>query len=316
MNDNPYAAPQLDGDSRSAPDESIPYFQSDSRRVTYAEYWKLCGNWLEFILSATFKTLHIRLRPQFAFARFDHMRLVDVHQVGDPARATLRPLAEQFVQEGLRYALSYQVPTVGLVELLVSVFLSEDRQFVGYLVYVRFWNRLRTFERIRYSLTSELSDGRMLVTTSSEQELFDPPGYEFERRPRDTLAQLVARHRERIANSATPPVEFASDEDLLEMLRRNERRTMEFHYGRGVYREASAAELNRLARLAHIAPHAKIYRRKPLQGLELACWIGIPISVWTLQSLTIETRFLIVLGLLMCVVLIWIYRLALKWTKK
>lgn len=316
MSINPYESPKQEADNVKPPLGELVFYQSDSRRLTVREYWRLSGNPLQFLLALTLKLCGIRLPMNFAFASAGATHSIRPDQRSEFARNALAGLEKDAADCGLRYVFSYVLPSMGAVESLASTYANQDGTIVVPLVFVRMWFKT-TMQKTAYAFLSRMANGQLLVTSGTKQELDIPPGYLTEFWPNAPFATVLARHRERMVAMGVPALAAPTDVDIAACIRENEQRVMDFHVERGTYVPATAAELERLTKLESQTAAAGPAKSTAFQGWEVICWVAMAIALLLasreLPGKGIDpTRLFLYLFLagvaLMGILAIWIYR--------
>ncbi len=275
MNDNPYASPQA-----TAPASLLTYYQPVTTKITLREYWRMSKGWGELILGVIFKFLRIRLPLSFAFADTGQFRRITPEEPTPRARDTTKPLADEALALDLNYAFSYWLETVGTIEGAAAAFLPNDGRCFLLIVYVRTWNNATVDEKAVFAFVSCLTDGNVIATGGSKQDLDSPPHIQGEALLKKSMCEVYERHIERMNDSASQIV-LANNADQLEpLLREYEESNFAFNTNRGVYTAVSDAEVARLRRLVLVTSDGpKPKPKKALQGVEMICWIAMVVGL-------------------------------------
>lgn len=320
MSQNPYEAPRFD--AASAPegtsDDGTVYYQTDTRKLRYAEYWRMARNPFEFLIASMLKTLRIRLPMAFAFAGPGGARRIDPSTVSPEARQEIARIAEPLTGLGMHYLFSYTLQSVGAVESAAACFLSADGEIVAQVIFVRTWTKLASDRKTQFALISQLADGRLLLTSGAKQELDGPKDvYLAESLPGRSPAEVWERHRARLAEQRQSAIMFRDEREVGLLLKQNETRVAEFNIGRGVWMPITPADVERLRQAATQTAPPAVTRSTAFQGVELACWVALCLMLFLSSDGLIGPgpglrgilfRASVIGGSLLLIGLIWLYR--------
>lgn len=282
MNENPYESPKsiLGSDTSASPFGEVVYYRTNTRRLSYAEFWRLSQNPFEFLIAASFKTLGICLPSTFAFASALALRPIDPRQWPPSALEQLRPLADQATECGLRFAWAYVLPSLGAIESCALAYVSDDGATIVPLIYVRAWNAQGSREQVAFSMLSRLADGRVIATSGTKRQLNAPPEFAVEHLTGQSVRDVLERHRARLSEHEAALVHARDPAEVFEAVQHYEHRSTEFQQSRGVYVVATPKEMEAYSRLSQQQHPAGPPKSTAFQGLEFLCWIVLGICLF------------------------------------
>jgi hypothetical protein len=205
---NPYQSP------RAFPDRPpFTCYKVDSRRLTYAEYWRFSPNPLVFLLAAGVKLLGVSVDLGFGFVCPLQLTRLPPEALSPHAAAALGPSVAEWQNQRMHREFYYTVAVVGNQESCAAVFLSEDGLVLAGAMYVRTTvGGGQTDEQTANSCLSKFRDGRFVGTTTAKMELNAPPQFDKARLPGRGIPDILAHHRDRLGQIAEAPIRFESSQ--------------------------------------------------------------------------------------------------------
>lgn len=243
MSLNPYQPPSYE--AQQVPENPI-YYEMDSSKLTFREYWRMSTGLFEFFIAAVVRILRLHISFKLAFANTTCLQLISPDQVPDAARKPLRGIVDHAQGLGLGYEFTYVLPTVGNIQGVGAVMCNEARDTVMIIVFVRSWVNNVHQEKLRYGLVTQLENGTVLVTSGSPRDLEAPANLVIESYPKREMQWVLQRHQARLAGSNSPATEFGKSESLESAIRRYEAAVFNYQIERGVYIPVDLAKLERM----------------------------------------------------------------------
>ena len=313
MTENPYETPRYESSGPVLPD--VTYYRPVTNKLTVREFRNLSKNWAELTIGLAFKFLGLPLPTTHAIAENQLFLRLQPSDVSEPARQSLEPVVEEALALGMQYGFTYSFATVGTTETCAVALQSADGCVLMSIVYFRHWTALAVEERVRTAFASLPVDGRILVTAGHKPDLQRPPNYEVEYYPDKPLDEVLARHRARLEElkSALTPIQNLTDFE--QALAEHEQEEFDFLVARGIYREVTPRQLERLRRMAtSVTPPANGAKRHPvLSWISVGFWIVLLISLFTLPDPAVNparsmTRLFILIAALAGIGITWLLR--------
>jgi hypothetical protein len=226
----------------------IDYFKTDSRRLSYAEYWRITSSFGAFLVGAIAKLLRIPISFGHATPRTDHLvRLESTQLPPGTAEGFGRAIAD-CENHGLQFRFFYTIPALGPTKGVAAALLSADAQSHASLVHVRGTRS----ERTAFTVYSTLRDGTVLGTTNHKKQMEYPLEYQMVRLLDAPLGAIISCHRDR-ANAQADQIVPVTDDGLEGAIVRGNNRFIDFQVERGVFVPMSQAEIERLRRPAPVS---------------------------------------------------------------
>jgi hypothetical protein len=261
------------------------YYKFDASKLTLAELWRSCNNVVEFLIATVCKGIGVNVAPAFGMARTDRLVRFACSALPAFARSRMEPLAEEAQSLGLVPAFCFTVPTVGALEGYSRSLRSKDGQIVMGIDYVRISMNNVANEKATFYFLSQLRDGSYLITSGSKREENAPANQDREHHPGRPMAEVLQRHRERLAEHAMTVQTIDDDEQLERLMFRYEREIMDYQIERGAFVALPENEVQRLGSVPRIStsatPQETGTKPKPLlQGVEWICWLALLFGIY------------------------------------
>lgn len=226
---NPYQSPGwLDAEA------PYSYYKIDSRKVRYAEYWRLLPNPFAFLVAAGLKLLRVPVGLGGGWIYPVQLTRLTADELPSHAHDALRASIARWEEQRFRLVLYDTIATLGDQENYTATLLGEDGLVVSQATYVRVTPASgKTEERTVNSCLSKFSDGRFLVTTAAEKELNPPPQFDRASLPGGTIAEILEHHRGRLDKIRERPIAF-EDSQLEDLRRQLDNIQMEYFLDRGL----------------------------------------------------------------------------------
>ena len=223
--------------------------------LRYAECWNATKNPFEFLVAALLKTIGVSIPPPIASACPEHLTRVAPDTIAPVLAKMLKPKLNQARELGIDAGIWYTNPAIGAVSLVGSAFCLPDGNGALLIATVHItMNGVTTDKKCSASFMTQLSSGRVIVTTAAKPELDPPPHIECEFLPGATLSAALDRHRERLSMEGEQTLRVDSEDDLEHFCLQNEKSTYDFNIERGVFVPVTAAEETSLRTATPTAP--------------------------------------------------------------
>ena len=221
------------------------YYRPDIRNFRFAELWRIQR--LAFPALALFKIFRIPFPVRIALPFPPRVVAVDRSELDRDGRgARLRKEFQALESQAVEFQFLYRVPSICPdSDALGAAFLRRDGWVVGTLLESVERVGSHTQRRKIFSLTTQLSNDRLLITTSCRL-LDDPPSFEVEVF-RGKRSRLIQRHLSRVGEALYSPRSIRSEE-LLTFLGSLETRSQEFHIERRAYVPMTPEAVEKLTR--------------------------------------------------------------------
>jgi hypothetical protein len=261
------------------------YYKFDASKLTLAELWRSCNNIVEFLIATVCKLISVNVAPGFGMARTDRLVRIAPRAIPQYARERVEPLAEEAQTLGMTPGFCFTIPTVGALEGYSQALRSGDGRIVMGIDYVRISLNAAVNEKATFCFLSRLGNGRYLVTCGSKREEDEPPNQDREYHRGRPMATVLQRHRERLAEQATPVESVGDDEQLRRLMFQYEREMMDYQIDRRIFVPISETEIQYLETLPRVASPAPAQdagkRPKPLRRwLEWTCWLSLLFGIY------------------------------------
>jgi len=223
----------------------VQFYRFDSRNVSFAEYRRLTPG-LGFLIAALLKILRIPLPVRMALPYPGEIQVREPSELPEGVYGRLVPFIAPCEREGLRSKLFYQEPIIAPDSRTLGVaLLSDDRLTYGFLAEAENNTAVGIQRRVDLSLITPLSNGRMIVTGRSKQNLDSPPEMEKEVLPDAPVEKVIAWHRDRLRALRGPqpvPIEGRLEDFILKI----ERLGFDYFIRRRIYVPMAEAEVEKL----------------------------------------------------------------------
>ena len=228
--------------------EKVIYYKTDSRRLTFREYWNIIG-FPRVIFPWICKVLAIPLRLPEGIpgpTPFKEM-LVELPTIPEPARQQVGEKLESLRALGFGQSWCF-LPKDSLMSGTGygAMALHHSGQVAAKIVYAKYG----TVETLVQGFITKLADGRTILTTDNKPRLLPPSGVDVERLAGASTMVLWKRHSKRMlaASSVSAPIIFANLDHIAAFEDEYSRRNCEFHIARGVWVPMSSDEVEALRR--------------------------------------------------------------------
>jgi hypothetical protein len=296
-----------------------PYYQFDASKLTLAELWRSCNNVLEFFIAVLCKLIGVNVAPAFGMARTDRLVRIAPGAVPPFAHSRMTPLVEEAEKLGMKSGFYFTIPAVGAVEGYSRPLHSGDGQISMAIDCVRLSVNAVINEKATFYFLTMLQDGRYLVTSGSKREENGPPNHQREYLRGRPMAEVLQRHRERLAEQTVVLQPVMDDNQLERLMFQYEREVIDYQIQRRVFTPITEVEVERLRSLPRAAPTAvpENVGRQPkpvLHWLEWACWLTLLFGIYLFAKRDAnQAQFVFRLALvstgLLCVIAFQIARL-------
>lgn len=212
-----------------------PFYKLDSRRISYAEYWRITSGLAPFLVAASKK---LTGQPIDFGSYICHLDKV-IRLQAEGAPQLVRIAVEKAVQRrGYRVVLHYTMPTVSRAGPPGHgcVLMDGKNPWMLHLLYVRRGAR----ERLRTVLTSRLLGGRVLSSVAHEPQFKGPPEDLCFYYPGVDLQQLEELHRKESLEHNPQPL---SEQDVERLLVEAHNRSVDDKIRRGIYVKCDTEEV-------------------------------------------------------------------------
>ena len=225
------------------------YFKIDSRRLSFAEYWRMSPG-LGFLIAALLKVLRIPLRIKVGVPYPEGLLRADPSELDvDGRRARLRRDFEALGAAGFSLQFLYKQPSINPDgSAVAAAFLSEDG--LTYAVVIDSVTRAagKTLRQKILSLVTPISGGGHLITSTDRKGLKSPPEYALQIRRSRKAAKVIEHHRRRLLAPEGSGATRLEPDRMEEFVLGLERRAHQYQIERGVFVEMSDAEVEKLRR--------------------------------------------------------------------
>src|SRR5262245_51822832 len=169
------------------------YLKIDSTRVPLADYWRWKPG-LPFLYLATRKLLGLRLTASILVPAEPGLLVVREEEAPATLREALQPAIDMCRANGRTLDFLYRVPTLSRVTGLAAALLDAQRLSVTLAAIAHGGAR----RKVTVGLLSRLRSGRFLATGVGDTFLAPPPEVEMLRVVGRPVAEIIARHDERV----------------------------------------------------------------------------------------------------------------------
>jgi Zn-dependent protease len=214
------------------------YFQLDSRKVTYGEYWNIVRSW-KVIIPWTCKLLNIRMNFMSALPYFESVRELEVpeEEFSGRAREKLNPLLEECRKLGFNTPVFFTYESMHRDVQTSGIALMHSSSATIRLTHTLGFKVNPPKEDVRIFLLSQLRDGTFLATSSQRQQFLNPPAVIINRLVNAPLEKLIELHLRSLAElPMNNPVKGVTTADSLnEIWDQYEKLSRDFGMQRGIY---------------------------------------------------------------------------------
>lgn len=266
------------------------YYTSDSRNLTFREYWNVSPNIFVFLLGAALKILRVKLPSELAVRYPEGITRIDNSEIPEFALRVAETYQQDLAPLGFESGFWYTIPVIGNVQGYGMCLQSRVPEILCVVNASRSYSREFFNDMSRCVFISQVNDGTILATTNNKPLALSPPEYQTERLLRRPLAEVYHRHRERVREAAAPVTLFHSESDIAAFLLEMEQQSIVFNESRGWYILASDAELERLRKFRR-NPKAIPSPSSTRIWIAYACVIGMLVSGYQLLRWHLEDLF-------------------------
>ena len=223
---NPFESPQTF--------ETPVYYSTNIVRAQAAEIRRIVGK-LGPLTWAIIYFHKIIGRPIFAGFGIAHdsIKFITVEETPTYAMDSLSEVMAEFEAMEAKLLVAHTVDSIGKIESFALNYLMPDNKIHGAAIYTKSELSGQKMELVETYVGSILEDNRRVSTTSSAQRLNTPPEFVAEYLVGVRLAELVARHQQRLTEIDSPAMVL--DEAMVrEALQENSRLSVKFHRNRKV----------------------------------------------------------------------------------
>jgi hypothetical protein len=243
--------------------------------LSYAELWRTSKNSFEFVIALLLRTLGASGPLGAATACPTHLTRVAPDSIEPELRQMLESKLQEARELGIDDGIWYRLPVIGALTTGGSAFRLPDGS--GALVTAMFHitqNGTTIDKKSITSFATELSNGRVVITTLGNRLQDLPPFIKCEFLPRATLSAALNRHQERLSTEEEPIIRIDSEEEIEQFCLRIERAIFEFSVERGALVPVTVAEEAALRAATHATPGNG--PTKSAKGVwDMLCWISI-----------------------------------------
>jgi len=204
----------------------------DSRKLGYAEYWRLSSSFGGFAIAALCKLFGKRLDFKSVIQRLDHLIPIDAVKVQELALQPLQENIQALNAAGMELKFYYTIPPAGQTDGCAAVLLSPDCKVLAQVLHVYSTRPGISRSETVLGCTSWKVDGNILASTNRKQKFNVSPALETARFLNVSPGELYERHRARIENTPVQTLDAAKlDRFVLDLAHRE----IDFNVARGVY---------------------------------------------------------------------------------
>ena len=213
---------------------NIQYYKINSRKVTYAEYWRLSPG-LGFFVAAIAKLFHQPINFKSGVPRIDSLVRMDSETFSGGINSLMDEKVSECLAQGLQLKFYYTIPMLGQSAGYAAAFLSLDGLITAQVMFSQSKNANTTVQVTALSLMTRLISGRYLAAGDQPKRFVSPPWVEAVSMPGRKTSEILLSHRERVSScSADKPVPIAESE-LEKFIIDVNNRSVDFNVQRGVY---------------------------------------------------------------------------------
>lgn len=221
------------------------FYRVDSRKLTFAEYWRMSPDVFSFLVAAGLKVIGLPIRFSFAIPRPDKLFVVEFDELPAAARNGMKRALRDAERAGLRLAFCHRLAVPERHRLgAAAVLLDDARQTAFSVIYAQHGAQ----RECQLSAVSRFADDTLACTTTIKKTMVPVPGSDVDRYPGADPAAIYDRHRahlERLAGQGLVPV-LLDEHRLPDFVHECEVRYVDFHIGRGVFVPMTDDELDAL----------------------------------------------------------------------
>jgi hypothetical protein len=208
------------------------YYTLDSRKLSYAEFWRITRKPASFLVAAIAKVLGAKINFKSTVARVDALTILQVADVPEHVRNALAGILSQCQAQGLQLQFWYTVPPVRQdAEGYGAAMLSSDGTIVANVLFARVGATQRTV----FGFTSLQSGGRLIATSGEPKRFNTPPQLNGEHMPGSAFDAVLARHRQRITDRGGDGVLRVPASDVASVILALNNLHIDYQIQRGVY---------------------------------------------------------------------------------
>lgn len=217
----------------------IQYYRTDSRKLTFKEYWNMARSW-KVLIPWFCKVFGIRFPLGGGLPRLASQRDIEITETLLPlgAREKLQPWVDQFSQLGFHSPRYFHLQnTREEVESTFIALFHSSGEAVVRIFYTLAKQVQPPLETVTVAILSGLEDGTVCVTSNQREMMKSLPGTKVARRLDAEPAELWAAHEALLAKERrrSPARRWQRHEDTDEFIDSHENESWEFNIKRGVY---------------------------------------------------------------------------------
>ncbi|HEV2329984.1 MAG TPA: site-2 protease family protein [Verrucomicrobiae bacterium] len=214
------------------------YLKLDSRRLSYAEYWKIVRSW-KVIIPWTAKLLNIPMNFISGLPFFESLRELTVpeEQFSARAREKLQSMLEECQTLGFDSPIFSEYQSMHRDACTSTITVMHLSGAVARLTYTVSLKMQPPRENTLCYILSELRDGTFLVTSNRRQQFFTAPGILINRLIGAKSDKLVEFHLQKLAELplSNPAKRISSTDEMYDLCDRYEKRGRDYGLQRGIY---------------------------------------------------------------------------------
>ena len=208
------------------------YYTMDSRKLSYAEFWRITGQPGSFLVAAIAKLLGARINFKSTVARVEALTFLQAAEVREHVRSALAGIIGQCQANGFQLQFWYTVPPVRQdAEGFGAALLSSDGLIVANVLFAR----IGAVQRTVFGFTSLQRGGRLIATSGERKRFNSPPAIDGENLPGRQFDEVLARHRQRITERGGDSVLVVPASDVASVILSLSNLHIDHQIQRGVY---------------------------------------------------------------------------------
>ena len=224
------------------------FFKTNSTKVTLREYLfegPLLLKPVVGLIAVVSKLFRIRIPGSVDFPPVDRLSMFRINSGAMPSEFMDATVSERQTLEREGFTLCAELfinDVTHSTRYAGFVFCSADRRTIAW-VRVRRWPNLPAKSKTtRVQFSSVAGDGQVIVTTSANRDLLEPPSWSVIFHEGLEPSKLFHIHRDLLTKNSLPPKIFETTQDVLEQLDQLQTEFSRFQTSRGVFEPQ--AELN------------------------------------------------------------------------
>ena len=232
----------------------LVYYRIDSRKIGYAEYWRMVnGNPITFLIAAIAKTLFVPLDFQMAQPILKSLIPVEPREMPEDAKEAMTPMIAACRELGAELQFLYTIPMISRTTGFGAAFLSTDGVIVPQVLFSRVVNNGIRTATVTFSCVSQLPDKRLVVTSDKRKEFESPDWLDGVSMVGANVETVYKAHTARLSSMKTRPVCFTPGQ-LQPFVVEINNRELEARIARGIMVKMTEAEVGKLRGMLSAAP--------------------------------------------------------------